>query len=69
MGRLLIFTGVILVAVGLLITFLPKSSLPFGRLPGDIVWRRNNTTVYFPFVTCLVLSIVISLVLWFFNRR
>ena len=69
MGRLFILAGLILVGIGLLITLLSKTSVPFGRLPGDLVWRRNHTTVYFPFVSCLVLSVVISLVLWFFNRR
>ena len=69
MGRLLIMAGLVLVAIGLLVTLLSKKSLPFGRLPGDIVWRRNNTTVYFPVITCLLLSIVGSLVLWFLNRR
>jgi hypothetical protein len=69
MGRLLIMAGLVLVAIGLLVTLLSKTSLPFGRLPGDIVWRRNNTTVYFPVITCLLLSIVGSLVLWFLNRR
>lgn len=69
MGRLLIMAGLVLVAIGLLVTLLSKTSLPFGRLPGDIVWRRNNTTVYFPVITCLLLSIVGSLVLWFLNRH
>jgi hypothetical protein len=39
-----------------------------GRLPGDIVFRGKNTTFYFPIVTCLVLSVILSLILWLLNR-
>jgi hypothetical protein len=40
-----------------------------GRLPGDIVWRGKNTTFYFPWVTCLLLSLLATLILWLINRR
>jgi hypothetical protein len=43
--------------------------LPLGRLPGDIVYRGKNTTFYFPLATSIVLSIVISLILWLLNRK
>jgi hypothetical protein len=60
MGRPLIVVGAVLLALGLLLTFGPR--IPgLGRLPGDLVWRRGSTTVYFPLVTCLVLSLVLSL--------
>jgi hypothetical protein len=66
MSRLLIVLGFALVVIGLLWPYL--SRLGLGRLPGDIVIERNNGTFYFPLVTCLVLSVVFSLVLWLVNR-
>jgi hypothetical protein len=57
MARLLIVVGLLLVAAGVLV----KLGVPLGRLPGDIVIRREHSTVYFPIVTCLVVSVVISL--------
>lgn len=57
MARTLIILGLVLVAVGLLV----KLGIPIGRLPGDIVWRRGETTFYFPVVTCLIVSVVLSL--------
>ncbi|HUL72286.1 MAG TPA: DUF2905 domain-containing protein [Vicinamibacterales bacterium] len=56
MSRLLIAAGVILILAGLAI----KAGLPLGRLPGDIVIHRGNSTFYFPIVTCLVVSVVLS---------
>jgi len=57
MARAFIVAGVVLIAVGLLL----KLGLPLGRLPGDIVVRRGSSTFYFPVVTCLVVSVVLSL--------
>ena len=57
MARMLIIIGLVLVGVGLLM----KLGLPVGRLPGDIVIRRGNGSFYFPIVTCLILSVVLSL--------
>jgi hypothetical protein len=57
MSRILIVAGVILVLAGLAI----RMGLPIGRLPGDIVVRRGHGTFYFPIVTCLVVSVVLSL--------
>lgn len=68
-GRFLIVAGLALVALGLLFIVFEKLNLPMGRLPGDVVWRGRNTTVYFPIVTCIVLSLIGSLLLWLFNRR
>ena len=68
-GRLLIVTGLVLVALGLLLVGASKLGLPgLGKLPGDIVYRGRNTTVYFPIVTCLVLSIVLTLIFSLFRR-
>jgi hypothetical protein len=69
LGRLLISAGLLLVVVGVLILVANRLNLPIGRLPGDIAWRGKNTTVYFPWVTCLLLSVFGTLLLWLFNRR
>jgi hypothetical protein len=67
LGRILIVLGVALLVVGLALTFLP--GLRLGRLPGDIVIRRQNWSVYIPIVTSLLLSLVLTLLLllvsWF----
>jgi hypothetical protein len=57
MGRLLIVVGVLVVLVGVAL----ELGLPVGRLPGDLVIRRGNTTVYLPIVTCVVVSVVLSI--------
>ena len=64
MGRALIIIGLVLVGVGLLM----KLGLPIGRLPGDIVIRRGSGTFYFPIVTCLVVSLVLSLLAMLVRR-
>lgn len=64
LGRLLIGLGLLLVAAGAVVLLLGKMGLPLGRLPGDVTWRGKHTTVYFPIVTCIVLSVVLSLVFW-----
>jgi hypothetical protein len=64
MGKLLVIVGLIIVGIGLLMMM----GLPFGRLPGDIAWRRGNATFYFPLATSIILSILLSLVLYILNR-
>jgi hypothetical protein len=67
-GKLLIILGAIIVVVGLALTFGPR--IPFlGRLPGDVAVDRGNLHFYFPIVTCLLLSVVATLILNFFFRR
>ena len=66
MSRWLIIFGVVLIAAGLLWPILQKLGL--GRLPGDIVIERENFRFYFPIVTSLVISVVLSLILWLLNR-
>lgn len=66
MARFLIITGLILLLAGLLWPFLAKLGL--GRLPGDIVIERGNTTFYFPIATSLLLSLLLSAVLWLIGR-
>ena len=66
MARTLIIIGLVIVVVGLLWPWLTKIGL--GRLPGDIVIERGNTSFYFPIVTCVIISLALSLVLWLFGR-
>jgi len=68
MGKFLVFAGIVLVAAGLFFMFGSKF-LPLGRLPGDITIRRENFSFYFPIVTCIVISILLTLILNFFFRR
>jgi hypothetical protein len=65
-SRTLIIIGLVIVAVGLLWPWLSK--LPLGRLPGDIVVERENFRFYFPITTMIIVSVVVSLVMWFFRR-
>lgn len=67
-GRTLIIAGAVLVLAGLLITVGGKLT-GLGRLPGDIVIRRSNFTFYFPVMTSIVLSVLLTLVMWLVNRR
>ena len=67
-GKLLILFGSILLVAGLALMLLGRSNLPLGRLPGDIIYRGRNTTVYFPIVTSILLSIVLSAVLYVIGR-
>ena len=64
MGRNLVILGVIIAGLGLVV----MAGVPLGRLPGDIIWRRGQTTVYLPIVTCLVISLVLSLIMSIFRR-
>ena len=64
MGKMLILTGLFISLVGLILTFAPKLRIPFlGRLPGDIRIEREGFSFYFPIVTCILLSIVLTLLL------
>ena len=69
MGRTLIVVGLILVAVGVFVSLGGRFPIRFGRLPGDIVIGGKNSVFYFPIVTSLLLSLVLSLILWAVNRR
>ena len=68
LGKLLLIFGLVLVAVGALLTLGPKLPGRLGHLPGDIIIRRENFTFYFPLITCLVLSVILSLVFWLLGR-
>ena len=64
LGKTLLILGGLLVIAGLVLTLLGRVNLPLGRLPGDIVYRGKNTTFYFPLATSVLVSVVLSLVLY-----
>jgi len=68
LGKLLVFFGIVLVVAGGLILLLGRTHLPIGRLPGDIIYRGKNTTFYFPLATSILLSVVLSIVLYVIGR-
>ena len=66
-GKFLILTGLVLAIAGLLLLYGGK--IPFlGKLPGDIHIQRDNFSFYFPLSTCILLSLVVSFILWLFRR-
>ncbi len=68
LGRMLVILGGIILVVGLILVLAGKANLPIGRLPGDIIYRGKHTTFYFPLMTSILLSVILSLVLYFVNR-
>jgi hypothetical protein len=69
LGRALIIAGVVLIVLGVIVTFGDRLPIRLGRLPGDISYHGRNGSFYFPVVTCLLLSVALSLVMWFLNRK
>jgi Protein of unknown function (DUF2905) len=68
LGKLLIIVGMALVVVGAAVMLLGRMHLPLGRLPGDFLVRGKNTTVYFPLATSVLVSLVLSVVLYLVSR-
>jgi hypothetical protein len=68
LGRTLLFLGGLLVIIGVLLFFGGKLPFRIGKLPGDIIYRGEHTTFYFPIVTCFMLSLGLSLVVWLFSH-
>lgn len=68
-GRVLIIAGLAIAALGCVLVLAGRMNVPLGRLPGDVVWRGKNSTVYFPWVTCLLLSLLATLLLWLLSSR
>ncbi|HUU68848.1 MAG TPA: DUF2905 family protein [Planctomycetota bacterium] len=66
-GKMLIIAGIVIVAIGLLVTFADRIPL-IGRLPGDIHIRRKGLVIWIPLASSLLLSLVLTLVLWLLNR-
>jgi hypothetical protein len=69
LGRMLIVLGLLMAALGVIVSLGARLPIRLGRLPGDIVIRGKHSVFYFPLVTCLLISAVLSLVLWLINRR
>jgi hypothetical protein len=68
LGRALLILGAVSAIVGALLYFGGRPPLRLGRLPGDIVHRGEHTTFYFPIVTCLLISVVLSILFWLFSN-
>jgi hypothetical protein len=68
LGKVLVFLGAAIVVVGLVFVLLGRTNLPLGRLPGDIVYRGKNTTFYFPLATSIVVSVVLSILMYVIGR-
>jgi hypothetical protein len=69
LGKALLVLGGVVFLVGAVLLLAGKFHLPLGRLPGDIVYRGKNSVFYFPIVTCILISVVLSLILWLFGRH
>ena len=68
LGRMLIVAGAVLILAGILISLGGRLPLRLGRLPGDIAYHGKNTSFYFPVVTCILISVVLSLIAWLLRR-
>jgi len=69
MGRILIIAGAVILVLGVLLSLGERLPIRLGRLPGDIVYRGRHTTFYFPLMTSLLLSLVLTLIFWIAGRR
>jgi hypothetical protein len=64
LGKLLVILGGVLLVAGAILMLFGKTNVPLGRLPGDIIYRGKNTTVYFPLATSILLSFALSIILY-----
>jgi hypothetical protein len=68
LGKLLLVLGGVIILAGAVLLLAGRFNLPLGRLPGDIVYRGKNTVFYFPLTTCIVISVVLSLIFWLLGK-
>lgn len=68
LGKILTVLGAVILIAGVLLLVLGRTNLPLGRLPGDIIYRGKHTTFYFPLATSILLSVLLSLVLYVISR-
>jgi hypothetical protein len=68
LGKMLVLTGVVVIVAGITLMLVGRANIPLGRLPGDIVYRGKNTTFYFPLATSILISVVLSVVLYLIGR-
>jgi len=64
LGKMLVLIGAVVIVAGLVLILLGRANIPLGRLPGDIIYRGKNTTFYFPLATSILVSVVLSVVLY-----
>jgi hypothetical protein len=69
LGKLLLVLGGIIILIGAGLLLAGRFNLPLGHLPGDIVYRGKNSVFYFPLTTCIVISVLLSLLFWLFGRH
>ena len=68
LGKILVVGGAVIVGLGLVLMFLGRANIPLGRLPGDIVYRGKNSTFYFPLATSILVSVLLSVVVYLIGR-
>jgi Protein of unknown function (DUF2905) len=68
LGKLILGLGLLLVVIGAVLLLAGRIGVPLGRLPGDITYKSKHVTVYFPLVTCIVISVVLTLILYVISR-
>jgi hypothetical protein len=68
LGKMLLMLGGVIFLVGAALLLAGRFNLPLGRLPGDIAYRGKNTAFYFPVTTCILISVVLSLIFWLVGR-
>ncbi|HET9181775.1 MAG TPA: DUF2905 domain-containing protein [Candidatus Angelobacter sp.] len=68
LGKLLVFLGGVIILIGAALLVAGRFHLPLGRLPGDFVFRGKNSVFYFPLATSIILSVLLSLIVWLFSR-
>ena len=68
LGKMLIMLGGVIVIAGAVLLLAGRFHVPLGRLPGDISYRGKNTAFYFPLTTCVIISIVLSLIFWLIGK-
>ncbi len=67
-GKTIIFIGIVIVIIGIILSFSDKLPFELGKLPGDIVYKKENTSFYFPITTSIIVSIVLSFLLYIFGK-
>ncbi len=67
-GKLLVFLGLFFLAAGVVVLLLGRTHLPLGRLPGDFLYHGKRTTVYFPLASSILISVVLSVVVYVISR-
>jgi hypothetical protein len=68
LGKMLVLAGAVVIVAGIALMLAGRANIPLGRLPGDIVYRGKNTTFYFPLATSILISVVLSVVLYLIGR-